>query len=106
MNILNTKNSIDDADLDKLLDEIRHRLVTAQTAANMAAKSARFSPINELGRRVRTERKKQNLTLNELCELSGVAYATLNKIEHGHSSARLDSINKVASALGMKLWIG
>ena len=93
-------------DADALLDELRLRLTTAQKEAAMASLSAKFSPIEEVGQRVRAERKKQGLTLNDLCELSGVAYATLNKIEQGHPSARLDSLGSVARALGMKLWIG
>lgn len=98
--------SLDGIDTDVMLDEIRLRLAKAQKEAAMAEQSAGFSPIEEAGQRIRAERKKQGLTLNDLCELSGIAYATLNKIEHGHPSARLDSVGSVASALGMKLWIG
>lgn len=72
----------------------------------MATRAASFSPIEEAGLRIRAERKKQGLTLNELCELSGIAYATLNKIEQGHASVRLDSLGSVTRALGMGLWIG
>ncbi|MBQ0721710.1 MAG: helix-turn-helix transcriptional regulator [Gammaproteobacteria bacterium] len=93
-------------DTEALLHEIHQRLSTAQKKASMAAQSVDFSPIEEAGQRIRAERKKQRLTLNELCDLSGIAYATLNKIEQGHSSARLDSLGNVAHALGMKLWIG
>lgn len=93
-------------DADALLGELRLRLIMAQKEASMAAQSATFSPVEEAGQRIRNERKKQGLTLNDLCELSGVAYATLNKIEQGHPSARLDSLGSVARALGMKLWIG
>jgi len=97
---------LDGVDSDTLLGEIRNRLTRAQKKAAMATQSASFSPIEEAGQRIRTERKKQGLTLNDLCELSGVAYATLNKIEQGHPSARLDSVGNVTRALGMKLWIG
>ena len=99
-------SSLERADTDALLDEVRKRVSRAQKAATMAAMSASFSPIEETGQRIRAERKKQGLTLNDLCELSGIAYATLNKIEQGHARARLDSVGKVARALGMKLWIG
>lgn len=97
---------LDDVDADTLLGEIRKRLTRAQKEASMSAQSTSFSPIEEAGQRIRTERKKQGLTLNDLCELSGVAYATLSKIEQGHPSARLDSVGNVARALGLKLWIG
>lgn len=96
----------DGIDSDILLDEIRQRITLAKKEAALTAQSAAFSPIDEAGQRIRAERNKQGLTLHELCELSGVAYATLNKIERGHPSARLDSVGNVASALGLKLWIG
>ena len=101
-----TNSDLDAVDTDTLLKEIRQRVSTAQKEASMVVQSASFSPIDQLGQRVRTECKKQGLTLNGLCELSGVAYATLSKIEQGHPSARLDSLVGVVRALGMKLWVG
>ena len=98
--------SLGSFDTDALLNEVKSRLSEAQKVAAMATQAASFSPIEDAGQRIRTERKKQGLTLNELCELSGIAYATLNKIEQGHASVRLDSLGSVARALGMKLWIG
>ena len=101
-----TPTSLEEADTDRLLDEIRRRVFAAQREAALAVQSAAFSPIEQAGQRIRAERKRQGLTLNDLCELSGVAYATLNKIEQGHPSARLNSVGKVACALGLTLWIG
>lgn len=99
-------STLEGIDTEVLLNEIRQRVTTAQKEASMAAQSASFAPIEDAGQRIRDERKKQGLTLNELCDLSGVAYTTLSKIEQGHPSARLDSVGNVARALGMKLWIG
>ena len=101
-----TTPPFDGIDSGILLDEIRQRITTAKREAALATQSTTFSPIDEAGQRIRAERHKQGLTLHDLCELSGVAYATLNKIERGHPSARLDSIGNVAHALGLKLWIG
>jgi len=99
-------NSLGSFDTDALLDEVRNRVVKAQKEAAMATQAASFSPIEEAGQRIRTERKKQGLTLSDLCELSGIAYATLNKIEQGHATVRLGSLENVTRALGMKLWVG
>ncbi|MFT5084969.1 MAG: ribosome-binding protein aMBF1 (putative translation factor) [Lentisphaeria bacterium] len=101
-----SSGALDSVDLDALLGEVRKRMARAQKEAAMAAQSASFAPIEDAGQRIRAERKKQGLTLNDLCELSGIAYATLNKIERGNARARLDSVGNVARALGMKLWIG
>lgn len=102
----NNPSSPNRTDIDLLLEEVRIRFIQAQKEASLAIKSASFSPIDDAGHRIRTERKKQGLTLNDLCDLSGVAYATLNKIEQGHPSVRLDSLVNVTRALGMKLWVG
>lgn len=102
----NHPNSPSHTDINSLLEEVRARFTQAQKEASLATRSASFSPIDEVGQRIRTERKKQGLTLNALCDLSGVAYATLNKIEQGHPSVRLDSLANVTRALGLKLWVG
>ena len=92
--------------LDQLLDEIRRRYKSAQTQASMAEKASVLHPIQEAGERIRVARKQQGLTQTELCDLSGVGYSTLNKIESGHPTVRLDVLLNVARALGLKLWIG
>ena len=93
-------------EIDTLLNELRSHYLEAKKQASLATISSELSDIDNAGERIRTERKRQNLTLEDLCELSGVAYATLNKIEHGHPSVRLDSLRNVTKALGLKLWIG
>ena len=104
--MLTGEHRLDKVDTNILLTEIDKRITRAQKEITMATQSASFSPIEDAGQRIRAERKRQRLTLNDLCELSGIAYATLNKIEQGHSSARLDTVGSVARALGMNLWIG
>jgi transcriptional regulator with XRE-family HTH domain len=60
-----------------------------------------------VGELVRRERTSQELTQQELCELSGVSYSTLSKLERGKNPAvRLDVLEKLLDALGMKLWVG
>lgn len=108
MNTEKSKDSIrlDSFNTESLLAEVQKRLLEAQKNAALAQRAESFSPIEEAGPRIRAERKKQGLTLHDLCDLSGVAYATLNKIEHGHGSARMDNVNSIVRALGMRLWIG
>lgn len=94
------------ASIDQLLDEVRGRYKAAQTKASLAEQSKELHPIQEAGNRIRAARKEQGLTQSELCDLSGVGYGTLNKIENGHPSVRLDVLLGVTHALGLKLWIG
>lgn len=93
-------------DIDELLSALNQKVAELQRTASIADQTSNLSPIEEAGKRIRTERKKQGLTLNELCDLSGVAYATMTKVEKGTPNIRLESLICVANALGMKLWIG
>jgi len=91
---------------DELLEEIRASYEDARRRVSLAETSSNLKPIEEVGELIRHERKEQDLTLHDLCDLSGVAYATLSKLEKGNPSARLDILNKVLNALGLKLWAG
>lgn len=56
----------------------------------------------EVGRRIRAEREWANLTQEQLAELLEVERTTLNRIEQGHSSPRLDRLLAVAHTLGIE----
>lgn len=92
--------------VEALIDDIRNEYLEARKQASLSRAASTLSPVDAAGRLIREERKKQGLSQQELCDLSGVAYATLSKMEHGHSSMRLHSLQKVLNALGLKLWIG
>ena len=57
----------------------------------------------ELGIKVRNSRKAQQLTLDELSDRSGVAKATLSKIENSLILGTLKTHQKIAEALSMPL---
>jgi len=52
-----------------------------------------------LGQKIREERKKLSLTQEELAEKAGITANFLGHIERGTKKARLDTIEKLASAL-------
>ncbi|MCH7979867.1 MAG: helix-turn-helix transcriptional regulator [Proteobacteria bacterium] len=91
---------------DDLLAEIRGEYLDARRQASLSGQISQLEPAEAAGRLVREHRKKQGQSLQDLCDLSGVAYSTLSKIEHGHRSVRLGKLQKVLNALGLKLWIG
>ena len=93
-------------EFDDLLSLIREEYQEAATRVSLAEATARLTPADDVGRVIREERLRQDLTMNELCDLSGVAYATLSKLERGEASVRIDTLLKVLTALGMKLWVG
>jgi transcriptional regulator with XRE-family HTH domain len=51
--------------------------------------------------RLRHLRQLRALTLRELEQESGVSYATIWRIENGHSAVRPSTIRKLAHALGV-----
>ena len=58
---------------------------------------------NALGTRLRTLRTEAKLTLAELSKLSGVALATLSRIETGRMTGTLESHMAIAKTLGIPL---
>ena len=91
---------------NRLIEDVKSSYEEARRAASLAETSSNLKSIEEVGVLIRQERKEQDLTLNDLCDLSGVAYATLSRLEKGNPSVRLDILKKVLNALGLKLWIG
>jgi DNA-binding XRE family transcriptional regulator len=89
-------------EIEKYLREIRRefeQLKSRQQSMEMTA-------FENLGEKIRLERKKQQLTVKELSDLSGVAYPSLVKLENGSSAVQLNSLLKVLNTLGIKLWLG
>jgi transcriptional regulator with XRE-family HTH domain len=59
--------------------------------------------LKNLGNRIRTIRKEKGITLVELSEKTGVAQATLSRIETGVMTGTLESHMKIAETLGLSL---
>lgn len=56
-----------------------------------------------LGRKVREERKRAGLTLDALAERAEISGAFVAHIEAGRKNASLDTVTKLAHALGLSL---
>ena len=59
--------------------------------------------LKNLGERIRTIRKEKGLTLVEIAEKTGVAQATLSRIETGTMIGTVESHEKIADTLGVSL---
>jgi len=57
----------------------------------------------ELGSRIRTIRKNQGLSLEQLAAKSGVALGTLSRIENGKGSGTFRTHQKIAEAFGLTI---
>jgi transcriptional regulator with XRE-family HTH domain len=61
------------------------------------------APSSQVGRKIRAYRKRQELSLNEVSRLTGIAASTLSAIELDKSSPTLATLMKIAAAFGMKV---
>lgn len=59
--------------------------------------------MNELGKKIRDIRKSKKVTLVELAKLTGVAQASLSRIETGIMTGTVESHKKISEALGISI---
>ncbi|MFI7014369.1 helix-turn-helix domain-containing protein [Streptomyces sp. NPDC050164] len=57
----------------------------------------------EVGEQIRRVREELNLTQPDVCGRSGIDIATYSRIEQGHSSPLLDTLIRIADAMGVDL---
>lgn len=57
----------------------------------------------DIGDHIRTARLYANLTQERLAEMAGLDRASMNRIEQGHSAARIDTLIRIADAIGVPL---
>jgi transcriptional regulator with XRE-family HTH domain len=58
---------------------------------------------HQIGRTIREARREQRLTQEELAFAAGLSTGTLHNIEHGKFSARVETLQRILSILGMTL---
>ncbi len=56
----------------------------------------------KIGLKIRLERTKKGLTQEKLAELAGRNTNSISAIERGESSATIETLERIASALGLK----
>lgn len=71
-------------------------------ARKKSAAQANIEP-QELGKRVKEIRLKQNLTLEEASKLTGLARSTLSKIENEQISPTFSAVSKLVKGLGIDI---
>jgi transcriptional regulator with XRE-family HTH domain len=58
-----------------------------------------------LGQAIHARRTQSNLSIEDAASFCGVAKQTFMNIEHGQHTSQLDTILKICSTLGIKLFI-
>jgi len=61
------------------------------------------APAEQLGAKVRRMRNAEQLTLAELAEKTGLSISFLSQVERGHNDPSINSLRKIANALGCPL---
>lgn len=56
-----------------------------------------------VGVQIRRVRERNNLSQHDVCGRSGIDVATYSRIEQGHSSPKLDTLIRIADAIGVDL---
>lgn len=57
----------------------------------------------QVGEQIRRVREARNLSQPDVCGRSGIDVATYSRIERGHSSPLLDTLIRIADAIGVDL---
>ncbi|WP_435643340.1 helix-turn-helix domain-containing protein [Streptomyces sp. H49] len=57
----------------------------------------------QVGEQIRRVREDRGLTQLNVCGRSGIDVATYSRIEQGHASPRLDTLIRIADAIGVPL---
>lgn len=57
----------------------------------------------QVGEQIRRVREHHNLSQRQVCEATGIDIASLSRIEQGHTSPLLDTLIRIADAIGVPL---
>jgi transcriptional regulator with XRE-family HTH domain len=57
----------------------------------------------QVGEQIRRVREHHNLTQHDVCGRSGIDIASYSRIEQGHASPLLDTLIRIADAIGVEL---
>lgn len=63
-------------------------------------------PIEQAGKVIREARLRQGLKQVDLQDLAGLGVTSVVNVENGQLSVQLDTLKRLAGALGLKLYIG
>ena len=73
------------------------------TASNIGQRYVDYSLERYIGNTIRELRQKHELTIAEVAEQTGISRGMLSKIENAQTATSLDTLAKLASALGVSL---
>ena len=81
----------------------KSRRTSKAKASLHSSKNASFAIEHHIGNVIRQQRNSNHLTINEVAELANISSGMLSRIERGDVSPSLDTLEKLALALGMPM---
>ena len=90
-------------DFQKYLDENLAKVRIESTQVRESP--ADYDIYSEIREMIVFERKQQKITQKQLAKLTGISQANICCIERGNSKPTIDSLKKIADALGKRLVI-
>ena len=88
------------SDFQKYLDEAFSKINTSDFSD-----SEEDDVYKEIQQLIVSERKKQKVTQKELAHRTGLSQANISNIENGVTRPTIDSLQKIAEALGKRLLV-
>lgn len=61
--------------------------------------------MENLGGRIRAERKRRGLTIVDVCELTGLSQGCLSKVERGVANPTISVLDRIAAAVGLEITV-
>lgn len=92
------------SDFQKYLDEAFSKINTSDFS-DSEEDFPRDNIYKEIQQLIVSERKKQKVTQKELSQRTGLSQANISNIENGVTRPTIDSLQKIAEALGKRLLV-
>jgi len=87
----------------KTIASSRSKLASKPKALPNSTRNSSFAIEHHIGNVIRQQRSTNHLTINEVAELANISSGMLSRIERGDVSASLETLEKLATALGMPI---
>lgn len=92
------------SDFQKYLDDALSK-INISDFSDSEAELPRDDIYKEIQQLIVSERKKQKVTQKELSQRTGLSQANISNIENGVTRPTIDSLQKIAEALGKRLLV-
>ena len=87
----------------KTIASSRSKRASKPKALANSTRNSSFAIEHHIGNVIRQQRSTNHLTINEVAELANISSGMLSRIERGDVSASLETLEKLATALGMPI---